>query len=91
MKELQQVVIEILEQSEKARANDPYLIYRVFKKMGWSTDLKEIAKDGTNKFDTISRYRRKAQETNPLLRPKKQVAKLRKAREKRFKDMARGL
>lgn len=91
MKELKQATLEVLEQYEKARNNDNFLIYKVFKKMGWSTDLKEIAKNGENVFGTISRYRRKAQETNPLLLPKRQITVKRKAREKRMREEMRGL
>ena len=91
MKELKETVIKILEESEKARANDNYLIYRTFKAMRWSTDLKEIAKEGENRFDAISRIRRKAQETNPSLLPRKQITRRRKAREEKFKELARGI
>ena len=63
MKELQQTVVQVLEESERARANDNYLIWKVYRKMGWSTDLKEISKDAEYKFGSITRYRRKAQET----------------------------
>lgn len=91
MKELKQVTIDVLEHYEKARSNDNFLIYKVYQKMGWSTDLREIAKTGENRFDAISRYRRKAQETNPLLLPKRQVTVKRKAREKRMREEMRGL
>lgn len=91
MKELQQTVVQVLEESERARANDNYLIWKVYRKMGWSTDLKEISKDAEYKFGSITRYRRKAQQTNPLLLPKKQVTRRRKARELKFKEMAKGL
>lgn len=90
-KELKKVVITILEKSEKARANDNYLIYRTYRAMGWPTDLKDIAENAENRFGTITRIRRKAQETNPMLLPKRQITKLRKAREKSFRDMARGI
>ena len=89
MKNLYKTVIQILEESEKARANDNYLIYRVYKKMKWGTDLKEIAKSGEFRFGTISRLRRKAQQSNPALLPKKQITNRRIKREEKFKELAR--
>lgn len=91
MKELKKVTIDILERYPRARANDNFLIYKVYQKMGWSTDLREIAKTGENRFDAISRYRRKAQESNPLLLPVKQVTARRKQREKKMREEMRGL
>ena len=90
-KELKKVTLDVLEHYETARNNDNFLIYKVFKKMGWSTDLKGIAKHGENVFGSISRYRRKAQETNPLLLPKRQVTVKRKARERRMREEMKGL
>lgn len=91
MKELKKTVIRILEKSEKARSNDNYLVYRVYKEMGWSTDLKDIAQNGEFKFGTISRMRRMAQHSNPLLLPKKEITRKRIKRAEKFKEMARGL
>ena len=90
-KELKQVVTKVLEKSERARANDMYLYLRVFLEMGWSTDLEDHVDNPINKFDSISRLRRKAQETNPLLRPKEQTTANRKAREEKYKELPRGL
>lgn len=91
MKELKATTIWVLEKFPKARANDNFLIYKVYQKMGWSTDLREIAKYSENRYDAISRYRRKAQETNPRLLPAKQVTVRRKAREKKMREEMRGL
>lgn len=91
-KQLTKIMIEELEKSEKARGNDNYLTYRVFKRMGWGTDLKEIAKkDGVNRFVSIARIRRMLQAENPNLLPKKEVTARRQAREEKFKEMVRGL
>ena len=91
-KQLKKIIIEELEKSNKARANDNYLIYRVFKRMGWETDLQSIAKkDGVNRFVSIARIRRLLQAENPMLLPSKEITAHRKAREERFRDIARGL
>ena len=90
-KKIRDVVTEILEQDEEARGNDNYLIYKVFKQMGWSTDLREIAKGTKNKFESISRARRKAQELNPMLLPAEKVVARRRELEEETRIEMRGL
>ena len=91
MKEIREVVYEILTQSEEARGNDNYLIYKVFQIMGWSTDLKDIANSRKNRFETIRRYRQKIQETNPQLQADEFVMKRRDAYESIKREEMRGL
>lgn len=88
---LHETVMVVLENDVKARSNDNYLILKVFERMGWSTDLKEIAKYGECKFETITRCRRKIQETNPMLRANKEVTRLRSKKQEIFKDLAKGV
>lgn len=89
-KDLRTVVEQILMTSEMARGNDNYLIYLVFKHYGWCTDLAKI--DWTeNRFESISRARRKAQENNPMLLPSKKIKNRRLAKEKLFREQMRGL
>ena len=91
MKEIRQAVYQVLTQSEEARGNDNYLIYKVFEMMGWSTDLKDIANSRKNRFETIRRYRQKIQETNPSLQPDEFILKRRNAYEAIKREEMRGL
>lgn len=69
------VVKEILEEDEKARNDDKYLICRYLDKKGLPTDLKEL--NSPVSFETITRARRKIQESCPHLRPTERVRKQR--------------
>ena len=86
------VVLYLLQVEPKTRGNDMYLYYRVLQELGMPTNLKDLAEYTTvNMFETVSRIRRKAQQTNPSLLPVKHVTKKRKQREEYFKDLSRGL
>lgn len=88
---IKDVVLEILQKDIKARNNDNYLIYQVFLKFGWSTDLKDIAEIGENRFESIRRYRAMIQKINPYLRPSEQVSLLRQEKETRMYEEMRGI
>lgn len=83
---IKDVVLELLQSDIKCRGNDNYLIYRVYLKFGWSTDLKDIAEQGNNHFESIRRWRAKWQEINPSLRPIKQVQLFRQSKEEQFRE-----
>lgn len=88
---IREAVTKILEEDEKARGNTPYLIYRVYKQMGWPTDLEQIAKNPINRFESISRARRKAQELNPMLMPEEKITQRRQELEEEYRTEMRGL
>lgn len=88
---IREAVTEILEKDERARGNTPYLIYKVFKQMGWPTDLKTIAENPTNRFESISRARRKAQELNPMLMPEEKIVNRRQELEEEYRTEMGGL
>lgn len=88
---IKDVVLEILQNDVKARNNDNYLIYQVFLKFGWSTDLRDIAEYSENRFESIRRCRAKAQELNPYLRPSKQTQLFRDIKEERIRNEMRGI
>lgn len=88
---IKEAVLKILQESPKARANDNYLIYRVYRLMNWPMNLAEIAKEGENKFESIRRERARAQKLNPFLLPNREITKLRKAKEERFRNEMRGI
>lgn len=91
MMKIKEAVYRILSEDERARNNDNYLIYRVYKLLGLPTDLETIAESGENKFETIRRYRAKAQEQNPLLRASEKTTKKRQARQEQFYSEMRGI
>lgn len=84
-KEIKEAVMYSLIKYPSTRANDNELIYRVLKRLNMPTDYSLLRKDTSNTVGTITRYRRKFQETNPLLRPEKQVSKRRIALENKFR------
>lgn len=79
------VLIELTE-DKKTRDNDPYLIFKVYKRFGWPTDLETIAESGENHFESIRRWRAKWQEINPMLRPSPKVEELRLDKEMYFRE-----
>ena len=82
-------VYEILKTDIKARGNDNYLILKVYEKFGWSTDLRDIAENGENHFESIRRWRAKLQQTNPFLKPIKQIQLLRDEKQTKFHNEMR--
>ena len=89
---IREVVTGILEKDERARGNDNYLIYKVFKQMGWPTSLEAIAENTTiNRFESISRARRKAQEINPMLMPKDKIVNRRQELEEEYRTEMGGI
>ena len=83
------VVLKILQEEELARSNDNYLILRVYETLGLPTDLRDIARTSTNKFESIRRWRAKLQEINPYLRPRVQTSRRRKAMEEKYREEMR--
>ena len=88
---IRDLVTEILEKDPKARGNDNYLIYRVFIIKGWDTDLAAIADTKENRFESISRARRKAHELNPMLMPEDKIIARRRELEQEYRTEMRGL
>lgn len=82
-------VYEILKTDIKARGNDNYLILKVYQKFGWSTDLRDIAENGENHFESIRRWRAKLQQTNPFLKPQKQIQLFREEKREKFHNEMR--
>ena len=77
------VVKEILEEDKKARNDDKYLICRYLDKKGLPTDLKEL--NSPVSFETITRARRKLQESCPHLRATKKARRNRQENEEDIK------
>ena len=84
-KEIKAMVLNVLVKYPKTRANDNELVYRVLTQMKMPTDYKELKTETSNIVETICRCRRKLQQTNPMLRPEKQVSERRKALEAKFR------
>lgn len=78
------VVKEILEEDEQARNDDKYLICRYLEKKGLPTDLKKLNKSVS--LETITRARRKIQETCPHLRPTERVRRYREEMEEDIRE-----
>lgn len=83
---IKEVVLDLLQKDIKCRNNDNYLIYQVYMRFGWKTDLKDIAENGNNHFESIRRWRAKWQEINPMLRPSPKVEELRLIKEQDFRE-----
>lgn len=89
---LKAIVFDILEKHPEARASDNELVRLVYERMNWDQTLKGIAERGGEfKFGTISRYRRKAVELNPLLDAPEHITKMRKARQEKIRREMHGL
>lgn len=87
--EVRNAVYEILENSERARCEDNYLIYKVVKKLVptaqglyFKLALKRLQETGLS-FESITRHRRKFLELHPELKPK-QTTRIRKEEEKNY-------
>lgn len=99
---LEDKVRDILEDNESARADDMTLyaeyVYRRLRGedlgLGWLvkvfSDRRYRIMKGIAGFESVSRCRRKIQEKDPELRPEKEVIKIRKEEEKKYRAYARG-
>ena len=82
--ELKETTLRVLQEVPATRGSDPLLVAEVYRRMGYPSDLFEIAKMGGEfKFGSISRYRREAQAVNPLLVAEEETTRNRKATRKR--------
>ncbi len=94
MKEIRKIksaVIETLVKYPKTRANDNELVYRVLTKLKMPTDYKELRSETANIVESICRCRRLAQNSNPMLRPEKQVSARRKKLEENYRKEMHGI
>lgn len=94
VKKYEAVVYHILKTYKATRSDDKLLYYWVLREEGFSTKLSiESYLLGSNNYpnyDSITRCRRKLQETHPSLRPPKNELKRRDETEKDFRAYARG-
>ena len=94
VKKYEAVVYHILKTYKATRSDDKLLYYWFLREEGFSTKLTiESYLLGSNNYpnyDSITRCRRKLQETHPSLRPPKNEQKRRDEAEKDFRAYARG-
>lgn len=91
MKDIKDIVLEILERDYKARGNDEHLIAEVYKSLGLPTDLENIATLGKKRvsFGTITRWGRKWRACYPHLQPSKEIQELRDKQITKHKEIAK--
>lgn len=87
---IKEIVYEILDNDEKARENDNYLIYKVLEKALGISNITPfystiaLMKDYGISFESITRRRRKWLEENPTIKASLKVTKMRKEEERRY-------
>ena len=92
MKELQttkEVVLQLLIEHPRLRDNDIALMYKALRKMGLSTDLRDLQKLDSNILETIRRNRCLLQKENPNLLGN--AVKGRKAKEEKYRRFVKGV
>ena len=92
MKELsniKSVVLETLIEKPKTRDNDIELMYQVLRKMGLSTDIRELKKLHSNILETIRRSRCMLQKENPRLVG--DAVKSRRNKEEKYRRFVKGV
>lgn len=82
-------IISILERYPETRNNDNELTYRYLKECNMPTDYEYLRNLNYNIADSISRIRRKAQESNPLLFANQHTKANRTKSESEIKEWAR--
>lgn len=83
LRDIQNIVLDILENDKKARSNDKYLIAKVLERKGLPTDIRLI--EDKVSFETITRARRLLQARNPELKASRTVQSLRDELEEEIK------
>lgn len=97
LKNISKIVKEILEQDERAREDDAYLIFLVVQKINpemagsMFRDVMFNAKSKGISFESIRRCRQKVQEQNPELRPSEKLLEARNETEAVYRDFAVGI
>lgn len=87
--EIKRVVEHFLIIDPRTRENDNLLIANVIKEVYGTTDMMKIANETNSGIcETITRVRRKIQESNPMLAPVK-VTNARRMKEKEVREWAR--
>lgn len=87
-------VEQILSEIPQARENDNLLIAYVIKDIYHIQNTFDIALSKEikgNVYESIRRARQKAQETNPMLRPSKEVYDARLRKEQEIREVMRGV
>lgn len=88
---LRDKIASILTRYPETRGNDMLLYYIYLVEEQISTDLKDLAENPKNIFESISRARRKAQEINPLLLPDRHITRRKNQLEEQFREEYKGL
>lgn len=88
--EMKKVVEDILVKYPETRNSDIALYVKVFEKLNYPTDLKNM-NFKYNIFMTLTRNRQKIQETNPFLGPTDYVKANRRKNAQRVKEWSRKL
>ena len=83
LRDIQNIVMDILQNDKKARSNDKYLIAKVLERKGLPTDIRLI--EDKVSFETITRARRLLQARNPELKANRTVQSLRDELEEEIK------
>lgn len=91
LKEIKEIVLDLLVNNPKTRDNDIELIYQVVKRYGLSTDLKDLKKLPNNMFESVRRCRCKLQNSNPNLAGSERVKAKRQERQELFRKLAKGV
>ena len=102
LKQLKDIVIEILKQFDFTRGDDDLLYLNVLVKLDGKRPTEDLIVDirladfftnrkryGFPSFESVSRCRRKAQEENPDLRPPKKIQEARRMQEEKFYDFSK--
>lgn len=102
LKQLKDIVIEILKQFDFTRGDDDLLYLNVLVKLDGKRPTEDLIVDirlsdfftnrkhyGFPSFESVSRCRRKAQEEFPELRPPKKIQEARRMQEEKFYDFSK--
>jgi hypothetical protein len=83
---IRKMVAECLEEDERCRNNDNWLVIRVHQKMGLLTNITHGLMRHTQPFETITRIRRKFNEEGKYL-PEPETQEKRKEEQEEFKNI----
>ena len=81
-KKIKSKVLSIMNRNKSTRDNDNLLIAKVLKDLYGTSDMEDIAKiTNASVTETITRMRRKIQQTNPLMASSAKASKARRRKE----------
>ena len=85
-------VMKTMTRNMSSRDNDNLLIAKVLKDLYGTSDMEEVAMMTNESItETITRLRRKIQQSNPLMASSKNCSKRRRIKEQEFRTEMRGI